>query len=331
MTCRFERLTESMMAMLDEAKVRSRYDLAFSDDVLLGLSGCQKTLPCRWLYDNRGSELFEAITRLPEYYPTRTETAILKNSAGDIADLAGADVTLLEYGAGAGIKTEILIAALQAPRSYVPIDIAGDFLALTAARMRRRFPALHIAPIVSDFMIDFEIPGPLRLSRRVAFFPGSTIGNLSTVEATAFLSRMRRHVGAQGAAIIGVDLKKDLQTLLCAYDDREGVTAQFNLNLLTRINRELDGDFVLDRFAHSARWNERESAVEMHLVSQVAQTVNIADRRFTFAAGETIHTESSRKYDSPIFAALAAEGGWTVRRVWTDAREQFAVFGLLPA
>jgi dimethylhistidine N-methyltransferase len=248
-----------------------------------------------------------------------------------MADFVGANVTLLEYGAGAGIKTEILIAALRAPRSYVPIDIAGSFLALTVARMRRRFPTLCVTPIVSDFMVNFEIPGPLRLSRRAAFFPGSTIGNLGTLEATAFLARMRQHVGKGGTAIIGVDLKKDLQTLLSAYDDREGVTAQFNLNLLTRINRELDGNFVLDRFAHSARWNEQDSAVEMHLVSLEAQTVTVADRRFDFAEGETIHTESSRKYDSPMLAAMAADSGWTVSRVWTDACEKFAVFGLLPA
>jgi dimethylhistidine N-methyltransferase len=320
-----------MTPMLDEAKVRSRYDVAFFDDVLGGLSSNPKTLPCRWLYDDRGSELFEEITRLPEYYPTRTETAILKSNARDIADFVGPDVTLFEYGAGAGIKTEILIEALQTPHCYVPIDIAGGFLALTAERMRQRFPALSVRPIVSDFMVDFEIPNPLRLSRRAAFFPGSTIGNLGTLEATSFLARMRRHVGVKGTAVIGVDLIKDLQTLLPAYDDREGVTAQFNINLLTRINRELDGDFVLDRFAHSARWNPRDSAVEMHLVSLEAQTVTVAGRRFDFAKGETIHTESSRKYDSSMWAAMAADSGWAVSRTWMDAREQFAIFGLLPA
>ncbi|HEY5337490.1 MAG TPA: L-histidine N(alpha)-methyltransferase [Rhizomicrobium sp.] len=317
--------------MLDEAQVHSRYDGAFRADVLRGLSESPKTLPCRWLYDNNGSELFEAITRLPEYYPTRTETSILRAHAQQIAEFAGADVSLLEYGAGAGIKTEILIAALRDPRFYVPIDIAGDFLALTATRMRKRFAALQILPIVSDFMIDFEIPAILRRGRRVAFFPGSTIGNLSTTEAIAFLARMRRHVGASGAAIVGVDLKKDLQTLLTAYDDSQGVTAQFNLNLLARINRELDGDFVLDRFAHSARWNKRDSAVEMHLVSLEAQTATVANRRFTFVEGETIHTESSRKYDLPMFTTLAGESGWAVSQVWTDARAQFAVLGLLPA
>jgi dimethylhistidine N-methyltransferase len=320
-----------MTPMLDEAKVRSRYDVVFFDDVLRGLSSNPKTLPCRWLYDDRGSELFEEITRLPEYYPTRTETAILKNNARDMANFVGPDVTLFEYGAGAGIKTEILIEALRAPHCYVPIDIAGGFLALTAERMRQRFPALCVRPVVSDFMMDFEIPNPMRLSRRAAFFPGSTIGNLGALEATSFLARMRRHVGAKGTAIIGVDLIKDLRTLLPAYDDRKGVTAQFNLNLLARINRELDGDFVLDRFAHSARWNERDCAVEMHLVSRQPQTVTVADRRFDFAEGETIHTESSRKYDSSMWKAMAAAGGWAVSRTWMDVRKQFAIFGLLPA
>ena len=198
--------------MLEEAKVRSRYDVAFCGDVLRGLSGHQKTLPCRWLYDDRGSELFEAITRLPEYYPTRTETAILKSNARDIADFAGADVTLFEYGAGAGIKTEILIAALQSPRFYVPVDIAGGFLAVTATRMRQRFPALCIRPIVADFMIDFEVPAPLRIGRRAAFFPGSTIGNLGTLEATAFLARMRQHVVPVCECGTGNRIRRDLES-----------------------------------------------------------------------------------------------------------------------
>jgi dimethylhistidine N-methyltransferase len=328
---RFECLTESATTMFNEAKVQNRYDAVFLDDVLRGLSTAPKTLPCRWLYDDRGCELFEEITRLPEYYPTRTETGILKSDARDIADFVGPDVTLFEYGAGAGIKTEILIEALEAPLYYVPIDIAGSFLALTAERMRRRFPGLCVRPIVSDFMIDFEIPNALRLSRKAAFFPGSTIGNLSRPEATSFLARMRRHVGAKGTAIVGVDLIKDLHTLLPAYDDRDGVTAQFNLNLLARINRELDGDFVLDRFAHDARWNPHESAVEMHLVSLESQTVTVADRRFDFVEGETIHTESSRKYDSSTWAAMAADSGWAVSRTWTDAHKRFALYGLLPA
>ncbi|HEY1615210.1 MAG TPA: L-histidine N(alpha)-methyltransferase [Rhizomicrobium sp.] len=317
--------------MFDEAEVRSRDHEAFRADVLQSLSGIQKTLPCRWLYDSRGSELFEAITRLPEYYPTRAETAILRQHAADIAGFVGRNATLLEYGAGSAIKTELVLDALDEPRAYVPIDIAGEFLALTAARLGKRFPSLRIWPIVADFMGDLALPAALRRGRRVGFFPGSTIGNLGAEEATQFLARMRRHVGAHGAAIVGVDLKKDQRTLLAAYDDQQGVTAAFNSNLLVRINRELGGDFDLKSFAHAARWNESESAVEMHLVSLAPQTVTVAKRRFAFFARETIHTESSRKYDRPMFEALASDGGWLVRKCWTDEGERFAVFGLEPA
>jgi L-histidine N-alpha-methyltransferase len=314
--------------MLDNAVDLDSHLDAFCADVLAGLSHQQKTLPCRWLYDNAGSELFEAITRLPEYYPTRTETAILRANARAMADFAGSNITLIEYGAGAGIKTETLIAALRTPQLYIPIDIAGEFLDQTATRIRDIFPGLRVQPVTADFMIDFELPAVLPEKRRVAFFPGSTIGNLNTGEAGAFLRRMRRHVGEQGAAIVGIDLKKNIETVVAAYDDAAGVTSEFNLNLLARINRELDGDFVLGLFRHSARWNNAESAVEMHLVSRAAQTVTIGGRRFDFEAGETIHTESSRKYDHQSFAALCAANGWRVDHLWTDDRELFGVFGL---
>ena len=217
---------------------------AFRTDVASGLSQAQKRLPSRWLYDARGCEIFEEITRLEEYYPTRTETALLRDNAREIADFCGEEAVILEYGAGAGIKTEILIDALDRPRLYVPIDIAGSFLEETAGRMRRRFPDLQTLPVVADFTTDFEIPRRVPWAHRTAFFPGSTLGNLDGHETEIFLRQVRRHVGARGAAIIGVDLKKDLSTLLPAYDDREGVTAAFNLNLLTRINRELGGDFL---------------------------------------------------------------------------------------
>jgi dimethylhistidine N-methyltransferase len=303
----------------------------FRKDVLAGLSVHPKTLPCRWLYDNRGSELFEAITKLPEYYPTRVETSILRENAAAIARFAGDTQTLLEYGAGAGIKTELLIAALHGLRYYVPIDIADEFLAQTAARTAARFPSLEIWPIVSNFLVEFDIPPFLRRGRSLAFFPGSTIGNLDPAEAVAFLSRLRRHAGEDGAAIVGVDLQKDTETLLAAYDDSRGVTEDFNLNLLVRINRELEADFVPDLFAHSARWNVGESAVEMHLVSLQDQVVTVDGCCFTFAEGETIHTESSRKYDSFRIHALARDSGWGVDEVWTDDADQFAVLGLKPA
>ena len=314
--------------MLEIVSRQTRQLEAFRADVLLGLSGGQKTLPCRWLYDDRGCELFEEITRLDEYYPTRTETAILRDHAREIADFCGEDAVLLEYGAGAGIKTEILIGALDSPRLYVPIDIAGDFLDVTVMRMRQRFPDLETLPVVADFTSDFDIPRGVPRGRRSAFFPGSTVGNLDPREAKRFLSRVRGHVGWRGTAIIGVDLKKDVGTLLAAYDDREGITAAFNLNLLTRINRELGGDFSPECFAHEARWNEAESAIEMHLVSLREQVAVVGGESFAFQAGETIHTESSRKYTVRSFMDVVEDGRWGVSAIWSDSDRRFAVFGV---
>jgi dimethylhistidine N-methyltransferase len=314
--------------MLEIVSQQTQQLEAFRADVAMGLSQGQKTLPSRWFYDNRGCELFEEITRLDEYYLTRTETDILRNHAREIADFCGEGAVLLEYGAGAGIKTEILIDALIRPRLYVPIDIAGDFLDLTVVRMRQRFPNLETLPVVADFTSDFDIPRRVPRGRRSAFFPGSTMGNLDPHEAKRFLRRVRRHVGWRGAAIIGVDLKKDVATLLAAYDDREGITAAFNLNLLTRINRELGGDFSVECFAHQARWNEAESAIEMHLVSLCEQVVAIDGRRFAFKAGETIHTESCRKYSVSSFTEVVEDGRWGVSAIWSDSDRRFAVFGL---
>ena len=302
---------------------------AFRADVLAGLTRPRKTLPSRWLYDDRGSELFEKITGLPEYYPTRTETGILRGNAAEIAAFAGSGAVLVEYGAGAGVKTEILLGALENPALYVPVDIAGDFLVTAAERIERRFPYIEIRPVVADFTSDFDLPSDLpRLPPRVAFFPGSTIGNLARPEAIALLACMRDHVGGTGRAVVGVDLKKDVGRLLAAYDDAAGVTAAFNLNLLARINRELGGDFALDGFRHEARWNETTSAVEMHLVSLKEQTVSVAGREVRFEAQETVHTEDSRKYDVAGFERLADAAGWTVERLWSDPERLFAVFGL---
>jgi len=300
----------------------------FRSDVLEGLGRARKSLPSRWLYDDLGSELFEEITRLPEYYPTRTETQILREQAEDIGAFCGANRTVLEYGAGAGIKTEILIRALHNPRLYVPVDIAGEFLDQTTARFRASFPDLATRPVTADFSRDFALPEWIPQPNRVAFFPGSTLGNLDTRDAAAFLQRMRGQVGASGKALIGVDLCKPLEVLLPAYDDAAGVTARFNLNLLTRINRELEGDFAPGTFAHEVMWNEAEAAVEMHLVSLMPQTVTIAGRTFEFAAAESIHTESSRKYDIAGFTRFVNANGWQVERVWTDADRRFAIFGL---
>jgi L-histidine N-alpha-methyltransferase len=300
----------------------------FREDVMHGLDSLRKSLPSRWLYDEQGSELFEEITRLPEYYPTRTETRILRSHAQDIADFCGPDRTVLEYGAGAGVKTEILMRTLKTPRLYVPVDIAGEFLDRTATRFRCLFPELTTQPVEADFNADFALPEWMPLPNRVAFFPGSTIGNLDTGEVATFLQRMRVQVGPSGRAIVGVDLRKAMNILLPAYDDAAGVTARFNLNLLTRINRELGANFALEKFSHAVRWNESEAAVEMHLVSQCDQVVMMGGRTFDFAAGESIHTESSRKYDIEGFRGLTNRNRWHVERVWTDEDGRFAIFGL---
>jgi dimethylhistidine N-methyltransferase len=314
--------------MLDLVESKLSQHEAFRADVLAGLSQRQKTLPSRWLYDQRGSELFEEITGLDEYYLTRTETAILRRHAEEMAALCGERIVLLEYGAGAAIKSEILVDALREPRMYAPIDIAADFLSRTVERCRDRFPELPTRPIVTDFTADFDIPADVPARPRAAFFPGSTLGNLLPSDAVALLRRMRDHVGNSGKGIIGVDLRKDIQTLIAAYDDKLGVTADFNLNLLFRINRELDGDFALEAFAHEARWNERQSAIEMHIVSLRPQVVSIAGRIFSFVEGETIHTETCRKFDVAGFAHAAQRSGWRVDKIWSDPAELFAAFGL---
>ncbi len=303
---------------------------AFRLDVLQGLARSQKTLPSRWLYDPQGCDLFERITTLPEYYPTRTETQILKDHATEISQFCGTDANLLEYGAGAGIKTEIVVGKLDRPRSYIPIDIAPAFLELTAQRFRQRFTHLSVNPVVADFTSEFSLPPAfIGDGRHVAFFPGSTIGNLNAKDAGLLLQRMRRQVGPQGAAIIGVDLKKDLDILLPAYDDSAGITADFNRNILARINRELDGQFTPAQFRHIVRWNETDSAVEMHLESPIDQVIAVAGRGFGFRRGETIHTESSRKYEIRAFSEFARHHGWHTQRLWTDGRRQFAIFGLI--
>ena len=300
----------------------------FLGDVLAGLAAIPKTLPCRWLYDGEGSEIFEEITRLEEYYPSRTEAAILSRHARDIADFAGSGAVVLEYGAGAGVKSRLLLSALRTTRYYVPIDIAGGFLTTAAAGIREDFPGLEVLPVEADFAADFALPPGLPEAGRIAFFPGSTIGNFNPDNASALLARMRRQVGYGGAALVGADLRKDVGTLLAAYDDRKGVTARFNLNLLARINRELGGDFRPEGFAHEARWNAGESAVEMHLVSKLDQAVSLGGRRFEFRRGESIHTESSRKYDLDSFGVLVDGTGWRVGHAWCDDRQMFAVFGL---
>lgn len=307
------------------------FDLAAQDtrtqflrDVLDGLSKAQKSLPCQYFYDATGSDLFEQITQLPEYYPTRTETAILQAHAGDIADALGEQVLLVEYGAGASTKTRILLDALIRPAGYVPIDVSEEFLLHTAQVLRADYPELPVHPVVGDFMIRFGLPHDSQ-GRPVGFFPGSTIGNLSDDEIAAFMTSARALLGDQTRFVIGVDLRKDAAILVPAYDDAAGVTAQFNLNLLTRINRELGADFDLSGFAHRAIWNDAASRIEMHLESLRRQIVQIAGQRVSFQAGETIHTENSRKFTIDSLRPLFEQTGWKLNKVWLDKNRYFAV------
>lgn len=299
---------------------------AFAADALAGLASKPKSLPSRWLYDRRGSELFELITKLPEYYPTLTETAILRAAADDIADLIGPRAQLVEYGAGASTKTRILLGTLSEMVAYVPIDISSGFLAGTVASLANDYPDLLITPIAEDFTqpVTIERSDPT-LGRTVGFFPGSTIGNLDDIEIAAFLSNARASLGPDALFLLGADLRKSPKILVPAYDDADGVTAAFNLNLLTRINRELDGTFELDGFAHEARWNDRDSRIEMHLVSRQHQSVSVLDRRFEFSRGESIHTENSRKFRTEDIERLAESGGWMLARTWFDPDRLFCV------
>jgi dimethylhistidine N-methyltransferase len=299
-------------------------DQGLVDEVLAGLTATPKTLPPKLFYDEAGCALFGAITELPEYYLTRTETTILRRIAPDLASLLPARSALIEYGASDEAKGAILIAAL-APRLYVPIDIASGALADLRARMERSHPNLAVEPIMADFMRPLVIPRAVG-EPRVGFFPGSTIGNLDPEAALAFLRRARMDLGAGGALVIGVDLEKSPARLIPAYDDAAGVTARFNLNMLTRLNREAEADFVLAQFAHQVVWNAGQHRIEMHLRSEIAQTVMVAGQAITFAAGETIHTENSHKYAVPRFQALASRAGWRTAQVWSDDEALFAVY-----
>ena len=307
---------------------------SFREDVIAGLSLPQKTLPPKYFYDSRGSRLFEAICRLKEYYPTRCELALTRASLGAIARFAGRGAVLIEYGSGESVKSQLLIGALR-PSAYVPVDISEQALRGAAAGLRRRFPWLDIFAVHGDFSRPLKIPvgaGARAFSgRRVVYFPGSTIGNLTPQEAHAFLRMTRGQVGPDGAMLIGVDLKKDARLLHAAYNDAKGVTAAFNLNLLARINRELGGTFRLRRFSHYAFYNPALGRIEMHLVSLARQTVDVGDHRFGFDAGESIHTENSYKYSIGEFRLLARSAGFRGEKVWQDAKGLFALHGLVAA
>jgi len=300
---------------------------SFREDVIAGLSLPQKALPPKYFYDAKGSRLFEAICRLKEYYPTRSELALTRGHIGAIARFAGKGSTLIEYGSGESVKSRLLIEALR-PSAYVPVDISEHALRGAAAKLRRRFGWLDILAVHGDFSQPLKIPVAQGRGMRVVYFPGSTIGNLSPREAHAFLRMTRGQLGPRGAMLIGVDLKKDATLLHAAYNDAKGVTAAFNLNLLARINRELGADFRLPRFRHYAFYNPARGRIEMHLVSLAPQTVNVGDHRFAFDAGESIHTENSYKYSIGEFRALAKSAGFNGEKVWLDAKGLFSLHGL---
>src|SRR5581483_1457687 len=302
---------------------------AFAEAVVRGLSAPRKRLPCQYFYDAEGSRLFEEITGLEEYYPTRTETAILREHAHAMARPSGTGAVLVEFGSGSSRKTELVLAALDAPRAYVPIDVSDTALGEAQLRLERRFPALEVMPVNASFCDPLALPGRVQSRRKLGFFPGSTIGNFDPPDAGWLLRHFSRVLGPGSRLIVGVDLDKDTQRLEAAYDDARGVTARFNLNLLARINRELGADIDLAGFRHRAVYDRDLKRIEMHLVSREAQTVRVLGRSFHFAAGESIHTENSYKYSVEQFQALAQGAGWRPARVWTDAAHDFSVHELV--
>jgi dimethylhistidine N-methyltransferase len=298
----------------------------FREDILAGMSSSPKRLPSKYLYDRRGSELFERICELEEYYPTRTELAIMRRHGGEMAEALGKHCVLVEYGSGAGVKTRILLDHLEQPAGYVPVDISRDHLRQTSLAMDADYHQLPVHPVCADFTHPFELPDDVVPHRhRVVYFPGSTIGNLQPAGVLALLQGIAELCRPDGGLLLGIDLKKDPAVLEAAYNDAQGVTAEFNLNLLRRINRELDADFPLEQFRHRAVYNEQAGRVEMHLVSQRAMRVEIGGEAFELAAGETICTEYSHKYDLDEFCRDTAKTGLKRRHTWTDDRRYFAI------
>lgn len=297
----------------------------FRAAVVDGLSQPQKRIPSKYFYDERGSKLFEQITRLPEYYLTRTEMALLRTHAAEFAELIGPHASLVEFGSGSSTKVRILLDALDAPSAYIPIDISRDHLIDSAKGLAVAYPELLVVPVAADYTQPLELPEIPNEVVRIGFFPGSTIGNFSHAEAVDFLHTLATELGTDNGLLIGVDLKKDPAILTAAYNDAAGITAKFNLNILHHINRELGADFNLDGFTHDARWQPEKGSIEMHLVSTHKQTVRIDSHVFEFAQGESIHSEDSHKYTIEEFHALAAEAGWRAFRHWTDADNLFSI------
>jgi len=301
----------------------------FLRDVLAGLRQSPKRLSCKYFYDERGSELFDQICELEDYYLTRTELAIMQQYAAQMGSAIGPGAQLVEFGSGSSLKTRYLLEHLDSPAAYVPVDISGEHLRKTARGLTRAYPQIDILPVCADFTADFALPSSRQTPlQTVVYFPGSTIGNFVPAEASQLLDRFVQLCDSRGALLIGIDLQKDVATIERAYDDAQGVTAQFNLNLLRRINVELGADFDLPRFEHRAKYNAELGRVEIELVSRAPQVVTVGGRAFEFARGEAIHTEYSHKYTIDQFARLAAESGWRFRRAWTDEQDYFAVLYL---
>lgn len=305
-------------------KTLERVDPAFREDVLAGLSAPTPAVPARWLYDHRGSELFDEITRLPTYYPSRTETALLKQVMPEIAARIPRGTAVVELGAGSATKTPLLLEAIH-PATYVPVDISGDYLRESAAEIASQFPNMSVEPVEADFARPFELPASIAGLPKLGFFPGSTIGNFVPRSATDLLRSFRDLLGIGAQLLIGMDRVKPIDRLIAAYDDAEGVTAAFNLNLLERMNRELAGNIPIDAFRHEARWNDILSRIEMHLVATRDVTFTVAGREFSFAKGSSIHTENSHKYGQRGSRVLLLAGGWTPVAEWTDPAHDFAI------
>ena len=295
-------------------------------DTLFGLGSAQKTLPSKYFYDEEGSRIFDEITELPEYYPTRTEAEIMALHGREIADALGDGVMLVEYGSGSSIKTRILLDQMQHIAGYVPVDISGDYLHQVSGELQDDYPEIPVLPVVADFTRPFVLPvPPTPVERTIVYFPGSTIGNFTHIDALRILTQMAELSGKQGGVLIGVDLLKPPELLIAAYNDAQQVTARFNLNLLKRLNRELGADFVISQFRHEAIFNEEESRIEMHLFARCKQVVCIDGVRFSFEAGESILTEYSHKYTRDSFGNMAQRAGLDTANIWTDPNGLFSV------
>ncbi len=309
---------------LDESGVNR----AFRKDVLSGLSQQKKAVPARWLYDDAGSQLFEDITGLEEYYPTRAETEILRAEGDTFRQLIGEGRAVVEFGSGSSVKTPLLLSAI-APGAYVPLDIAGDFLRESSAALAKKFPGLPVYPVEADFMGEVQLPGEVREMKKLGFFPGSTIGNMVARTSVDLLRSMRATLGGTEAdrplLLIGMDLVKDVSVLEAAYDDAKGVTAAFNLNLAQRINRELEGTLPVESLKHRAVWNDDFARIEMHLEAQRDIAFTVSGEHFAMQKGETIHTENSHKFTRRSANLLLLAGGWTPLKRWTDSQGRFSL------